>query len=109
MAEEQPGVTTWVVDGQAWEPDEETGGQVAMLVDTESVQAGLWQPGTSGLTVEVDLDHTEVVLVLSGTGTLRVDGGAVVDLSPGRAVRIEAGSHTTWHVSEDFRELWLYV
>jgi uncharacterized cupin superfamily protein len=103
-------VTTWVVDDQVWEHDEETGGQVAMLVDLASVQAGLWRPGRSGPgPIDVDLEHTEVVLVLSGTGQLEVDGGPPLELTPGRAVRIAAGSTTRWHVSDDFRELWLYV
>lgn len=113
MAEEPtPGtaVTTWLVDEQVWEPDEETGGQVAMLADLPSVQAGLWRPGRPGLgPVEVELDHTEVVLVLSGTGTLAVDGGPAIELAPGRAVRIGVGSHTRWVVSDDFSELWLYL
>jgi uncharacterized cupin superfamily protein len=103
-------VTSWLVDEQAWETDEETGGQVAMLVDLPSVQAGLWRPGPAGPNVvEVDLDHTEVVLVQSGTGTLEVDGAAPIELAPGRAVRIGVGSHTRWVVSDDFSELWLYV
>ena len=104
------GATTWVVDEQAWEFDEETGGQVAMLVDSPSVQAGLWRPGPAGPgPVEVDLDHTEVVLVLSGTGSLEVNDGPPLDLATGRAVRIEAGSRTRWLVSADFSELWLYL
>jgi uncharacterized cupin superfamily protein len=112
--EEEPApataVTTWLVDEESWETDDETDGQVAMLLDQPGVQAGLWRPGRAGLgPVEVDLDHTEVVLVLSGTGTLEVDGGPPLALVPGRAARIPAGAHTRWVVSDDFSELWLYV
>jgi uncharacterized cupin superfamily protein len=104
------GVTTWLVDAQAWEHDEETGGQVAMLVDTATVQAGLWKPGRSGLgPIDVDLEHTEVILVLSGTGQLEVDDAAPLTLTTGRAVRIGAGARTRWVVDEEFSELWLYV
>lgn len=103
-------LTTWVVDEDAWEEDEETGGQVAMLVDLPATQAGLWRPGSSRLgPIDADLDHTEVVLVLTGTGRLSVDGGPPVDLAPAMALRIEAGSHTSWQVSADFSELWIYV
>ena len=112
MAEEQAenGLTTWLIDDQVWEHDEETGGQVAMLVDLPSVQGGLWRPGRAGPgPIEVDLDHTEVVLVLAGTGQLEVDGGPPLELNPGRAMRIGTGSHTRWTVSDDFSELWLYV
>lgn len=104
------GVTTWLVDEQVWEEDDETPGQVAMLVDSPTVQAGLWRPGPSGLgPFEVDLEHTEIILVLSGTGQLEVDGGAQVELAPGRAVRIDVGAHTRWMVDHEFTELWLYV
>ena len=32
-----------------------------------------------------------------------------LELAPGTAARIDAGSHTRWHVSDDFSELWFYV
>jgi mannose-6-phosphate isomerase-like protein (cupin superfamily) len=68
-------ITTWQVDEQAWEDDDETPGQVAVLVNSPTVQAGLWRPGPTGLgPFEVDLEHTEILLVLSGTGQLVVDG-----------------------------------
>jgi len=35
------GVTTWLVDDRVWQDDDETPGQVAMLVDGPAVQAGL--------------------------------------------------------------------
>jgi uncharacterized cupin superfamily protein len=104
------GVTTWLVDEQVWEHDEETGGQVAMLVDSPAVQAGLWRPGRSGLgPIEVDLDRTEIILVLSGNGQLEVDDGEPLRLTTGRAVRIGAGARTRWVVDQDFSELWFYV
>jgi uncharacterized cupin superfamily protein len=113
MTEEPPvgaGVTTWLVADQVWEHDEETGGQVAMLVDSPNVQAGLWKPGRSGLgPIEVELDRTEIILVLSGTGQLEVDGGAPLELTPGRAARIDVGAHTRWMVDQEFTELWLYM
>ena len=112
MADERAAarVTTWLVDEQVWEDDDETPGQVAMLVDTPTVQAGLWRPGPSALgPFEVDLKHTEIVLVLSGNGQLEVDGGAQVELTPGRAARIDVGAHTQWTVDHEFTEFWLSV
>ena len=104
------GLTTWWVDAGVWKHDEETGGEVAMLIELPTVQAGLWRPGRSGLgPLEVVLEHTEVLLVLSGTGRLEVGTEPSLDLAAGRAVRIAAGSHTRWTVSADFSELWMYV
>src|SRR5215471_18944468 len=82
------GLATWLVDEQVWEDDDETPGQVAMLIDSPTVQAGLWRTGSSGRgPFEVDLEHTEVILVLAGAGQLEVDDGARLELTPGRAAR----------------------
>jgi uncharacterized cupin superfamily protein len=103
-------VTTWLVHEQVWEDDDETPGQVAMLVNGPTVQAGLWKPGPNGTgPFEVDLEHTEIILVLSGTGRLEVDDEAQVELAPGRAARIDVGARTRWVVDQEFTELWLYV
>jgi uncharacterized cupin superfamily protein len=103
-------ITTWQVDEQAWEDDDETPGQVAVLVNSPTVQAGLWRPGPRGLgPFEVDLEHTEILLVLSGTGQLVVDGESQVELTPGLAARIDVGANTQWTVDREFTELWLYV
>ena len=113
MAEERAAgasITTWLVDEQAWEDDDETPGRVAILVDSPSVQAGLWKPGPNGLgPFEVDLQRTEIILILSGSGQLEVDGGAPLELTPGRAARINVGANTRWMVDPEFTELWLYV
>jgi uncharacterized cupin superfamily protein len=103
-------LTTWLVDERHWQHDDETPGQVAMLVDTPGVQAGLWKPGPRGRgPFEVDLEHTEVLLILSGTGQLEVDGQAPVELTPGLAAKIEVGAHTRWVVDSEFTELWFYI
>ena len=103
-------MTSWQIDDQAWIHDDETGGEVAMLVDGPGIQAGIWRPGRSGPgPVEVVLDHTEVVLVLSGTGQLQVDDDSPLELTPGTVVRITAGARTRWTVDDAFRELWLYL
>jgi uncharacterized cupin superfamily protein len=111
MADEpNAAVTTWLIDETAWGDDDETPGLVAMLVDSPTVQAGLWRPGPSGLgPFEVDLQHTEIVLVISGSARLEVNGGPPLELTRGRAARIEAGSHTRWTVEPDFAELWIYA
>jgi uncharacterized cupin superfamily protein len=104
------GVTTWSVDEQVWQDDDETPGQVALLLDTPAVQAGLWRPGSRGLgPFVVDLLHTEVILVLSGSGQLEVDDAAPIELTAGRAARIDVGARTRWTVDQQFTELWLYV
>ena len=68
------------------------------------------EAGPTGLgPFEVDLEHTEIILVLSGTGRLEVDDRAPVKVTPGRAARIDVGAHTRWTVDQEFTEIWLYL
>jgi uncharacterized cupin superfamily protein len=57
--------------------------------------------------VEVGLEHTEIVPVVSGSARLEVDGGPPLQLPRGRAARIAAGAHTRWTVEPDFAESWI--
>lgn len=92
-----------------WEPDDETGGLVRMVRSAESVEVGLWKPnGAAGARIEYELDAEETLVVLSGTGELRVDDGEPIELRPGVVVSLARGSRLSWLVDADFRELWIY-
>jgi uncharacterized cupin superfamily protein len=95
-----------VEDG--WEPDEETGGLVRM-VRAEPVMVGLWKPnGAAGRKIEYVLDADETLVVLNGTGEVRVDGSEPIPLHPGVVVSLPRGCHLSWPVDDEFRELWIY-
>jgi uncharacterized cupin superfamily protein len=92
-----------------WQADEETGGLVHMIRSDDSVQVGLWKPGpVAGTSIEFRLEADETLLVLTGSGRLRVDGGSPVALQPGVIVSLPKGAHTSWIVDEAFCELWVY-
>jgi uncharacterized protein len=94
---------------EAWEHDEETGGLVHLLREDEAVQAGLWKPGDrAGEKIDLELVAHETVLVLEGTGELRVNSGPVLDLRPGTMVSMPKGAKTSWVVDGDFKEFWVY-
>jgi uncharacterized cupin superfamily protein len=102
-----PLMSRW--DTEDWEHDAETGGLVHWLRADDAVQAGLWKPGeTAGRAIELELVAHETVLVLSGTGTLQVDGGPVIELAAGDMVSLRKGAVTTWVVDADFKEFWVY-
>ena len=104
----RPLVTHVDVD-DGWEQDEETGGLVRMVRDEGSVLVGLWKPdGAAGRTIEYVLDADETLVVLQGSGEVRVDGGDPIALRPGVVVSLQRGCHLSWLVDEDFRELWVY-
>jgi uncharacterized cupin superfamily protein len=96
-------------DAEEWEHDEETGGLVHLLRAGNDVQAGLWKPGDmAGKRMDVELVADETLLVLAGTGELRVDGGAPLILRPGDMVSLRKGARTSWVVDAEFREFWVY-
>ena len=95
-----------VEDG--WEQDEETGGLVRM-VQAEPVMVGLWKPnGVAGRRIEYVLDADETLVVLNGSGEVRVDQGEPILLHRGVVVSLPRGCHLSWLVDGEFRELWIY-
>jgi uncharacterized cupin superfamily protein len=91
-----------------WEQDEETGGLVRMVRE-EPVMVGLWKPnGAAGRKIEYVLDADETLVVLRGSGEVRVDQGEPIALYPGVVMFLPRGCHLSWLVDDEFRELWIY-
>jgi uncharacterized cupin superfamily protein len=102
-------LVTHVDVGEGWERDEETGGLVRMVRDEDSVMVGLWKPnGAAGRKIEYVLDADETLVVLKGTGEVRVDRGEPIGLRPGVVMSLPRGCHLSWLVDDEFRELWIY-
>ena len=92
-----------------WEQDEETGGLVHLLCTSDAVTVGLWKPnGAAGARIEYLLDADETLVVLRGSGEVRVDGGEPIQLRPGVVVSLPRGCQLSWLVDDEFRELWIY-
>jgi uncharacterized cupin superfamily protein len=66
------------------------------------------RPG-SRTTIEYELDAEETLVVLRGTGEVRVDGGEPIHLRPGVVVTLPRGCALSWLVDEEFCELWIYA
>lgn len=97
------------INEAAWTADHETPGQVAMLIETEGLLAGLWRTGgVRWDPFDVHLESNETIYVLSGSGQLQVNEDPPVQLSPGFTTTLPAGSMTRWTVDEDFSEIWIY-
>lgn len=104
----RPLVTDVDVD-EGWKADEETGGLVHMVRTSSSVQVGLWKPhGVADRRIEYELSADETLVVLRGSGELRVDEGEPIELQPGVVLSLSRGSRLSWLVDADFRELWIY-
>jgi hypothetical protein len=65
------------------------------------VERGIWQvtPGTV-----TDEEADELFVVLSGRATVEVEGGPVLELSPGSVGVLRAGDRTVWRVHETLRK-----
>jgi uncharacterized cupin superfamily protein len=105
----RPSITN-VDTREGWEQDEETGGLVHLILASDAVTVGLWKPnGVAGSRIKYKLDSDETLVVLRGTGEVRVDGGEPIQLRPGVIVSLLCGSELSWLVDDDFRELWIYT
>jgi len=98
------------VDADAgWEHDEETGGLVRIVRESPELTVGLWKPnGAAGRRIEYRLEADETLVVLQGSGEVRVDGGEPIELRPGVLVSLPRGCELSWLVNGEFRELWIY-
>jgi uncharacterized cupin superfamily protein len=110
MSEGAAGLSVTHIDAdEAWEPDEENGGLFRMVWQSDAVMVGLWKPGeVAGTRIEYRLDADETLVVLEGSGELRVDQGEPIQLRPGVVVLLPSGSELSWLLEDDFRELWIY-
>jgi uncharacterized cupin superfamily protein len=98
-------VTNLDVD-EGWERDEETGGLVRVVRESDALTVGLWKPnGVAGARIEYQLDADETLVVLHGGGEVRVDGAEPIELRPGVVVSVPRGCELSWLVDDEFREL----
>jgi uncharacterized cupin superfamily protein len=94
---------------QGWERDEETGGMLRLIRETEARTVGLWKKnGVAGERIEYRIYADETLVVLQGSGEVTVNGGEAIQLRPGVVVSLPRGCELSWLVDHDFRELWIY-
>lgn len=63
------------------------------------VDVGVWEMSAGGAR-----DVADDEIVLAEHGTLRFADGGILELHPGVLVRLRAGEHTEWRVSETLPE-----
>ncbi len=94
---------------ETWERDADPPGEVHIVCADAQLESGLWRPLT-GVTpdpVRWTLPARETILVLQGSGHIEIEGGPTLDLKPGAIASLPGGAVTTWHVTPDFKELWV--
>lgn len=81
----------------------EISGLVLDSSDDGRIERGVWQhtPGVSR-----DVESDELFVVVSGRATVAVEGGPVLELSPGVAGLLRAGDRTLWTVHETLRKVY---
>jgi uncharacterized cupin superfamily protein len=104
------GVYVTRVDADEWEHDEENDGLVHMLFDDGTTAGGLWKPSpeTGPEVAGLGLPARETIVVLQGSVRIEIADGPVLELTAGDMASMPKGAVTTWHPSQDFKEVWLY-
>jgi uncharacterized cupin superfamily protein len=83
----------WIDAG--W-PDART----AMLADIGGARLVVWEM-TEG--VVSDIENDECLLIVSGAGDLRIEGGPSIQLRPGTFLAFRGGERTEWTVTSPLR------
>ena len=103
-----PDVTTASLTHEPLPPDQLVDGSptaaVLGLGSVAGAEVGLWEM-TEGTARDTEVD--EVFVILSGRGHVTFEDGERIDLVPGVAVRLTAGEHTVWTVTERVRKIWV--
>ena len=105
--EPHPGVYVTTPSADAWEPDPDVGGLMQILCDVLEVQAGFTRYETAPAPVAWTPETRETFLVLEGSARIEITDGPTLEVGPGFAGSLAAGTETTWHISAPFREFWV--
>ncbi|KHL18788.1 hypothetical protein CLV56_2222 [Mumia flava] len=76
----------------------------AGLAELGGIEVGIWEI-TEGTVRDTEAD--EIFVVLSGSGTVTFEDGAVLELGPGIAVRLRAGERTVWEIRDRLRKIYV--
>lgn len=107
MTEPQPGLFVSSLSDSAWEPDPDVGGLMNILCDLPGVEAGFTRYDTAPEPVAWTPGQRESFVILEGAVRIEISGGTTLELRPGDAASLPAGTETTWHVTAPFREFWV--
>jgi hypothetical protein len=109
MSESQPdsGVFVASLSTDDWEPDPDVGGLMHIMCDLPGLQAGFTRFDIDPAPVSWRPLQRETFVILEGTDRIHIVGGGTLDLAPGDAATLEAGTDTTWHITTPFREFWV--
>lgn len=92
-----------VAAGQTVAGEPRTG--ATALTSLGGFEVGVWEM-TAGVMRDVEAD--EIFVVLSGRATVTFDDGSpTLELSGGDVVRLAAGAHTVWTVTETLRKVYI--
>ncbi|MEV7795921.1 cupin domain-containing protein [Streptomyces sp. NPDC087512] len=70
------------------------------------VEVGVWECDPGHFTATRD-GYDEVCQVLTGTATVRTEGGDAVELHPGSTLAMPAGWRGAWHIHSTLRKVYV--
>jgi uncharacterized cupin superfamily protein len=104
-----PGVFVSDLSTDEWEPDTDPPGEVHFLCSDVEVNAGLWRSvaGSTPDPVRWTLPMREAILVLEGEARIEIHDGPTLELKAGDMAAMPKGAVTTWHLTSQYKELWI--
>ena len=103
----QPGLFVTSDNADSWEPDPDVGGLSNILCDVPGASAGFTRYDVAPDPVRWTPEQRESFVILEGAVRIEISGGPSLELKPGDAVSLPAGTETTWYVTAPFREFWV--
>jgi uncharacterized cupin superfamily protein len=104
-----PGVFVSSVDTDDWAPDPEVGGDLHVLAAVEGAFVGMSRFDGVADPQPWLVPVRETIVVLEGAARIDIAGGPTLELTVGDMASIPAGSVTTWHLTQPYREIWFFA
>ena len=103
----QPGLFVTSLSADSWEPDPDVGGLMNILCEVPGVWSGFTRFDVAPDPIPWTPEQRESFVILEGAVRIEIAGGPTLELKPGDAVSLPAGTETTWYVTAPFREFWV--
>lgn len=106
--EVHPGIFVSSTATEAWNHDPEVGGEMHVLVESETAYVGMSRFRDVADLERWTLPERETVLIIEGAARIEIEDGPTLELNVGDMASMPKGAVTTWHLTVPFKEIWFF-
>jgi uncharacterized cupin superfamily protein len=103
-----PGIFVSSTGTEVWKPDPEVGGEMHVLVESETAYVGMSRFRDVADLARWTLPERETVLIIEGAARIEIEDGPTLELKVGDMASMPKGAVTTWHLTVPFKEIWFF-